>query len=103
VVAILKLNSSNQPTSGNVASVRDVSGMVGDVGAAVEIVSPAYCAQWLFPLPVSVAAVLDSVAGQRQEMSVNVDSVIFKSGMVETVEVAVEIVSSRSNVLPLPL
>jgi hypothetical protein len=40
-----------------------------------------------------VAAVLNSVGGQRLEMSGNVDNVIFKSGLVENVGVKVEIAS----------
>ncbi len=39
------LISGNQPTSGNVGSARDVSGMVGNVGVAIGIVSPAHCVQ----------------------------------------------------------
>ena len=35
------LNVGNQPKSGNIGSVRDVSGMVTNVGVAVEIASPA--------------------------------------------------------------
>ncbi len=38
------LISANQPTSDNVRSARDVSGMVANVGVAVGIVSPAHCA-----------------------------------------------------------
>ena len=81
MVAIL--NSGNQATSGNVGSVRDMSSMVANVGVAVAIVSPAHCVQQLFPLPVSVAAILKSVGGRRRKMSGNVDSVISKSGLVE--------------------
>ena len=77
------LNSGNQPTSGNVGCALDVSSMVVNVGVAVGIVSPAHCGQELFPHPVSVAAILKSVGGRRREMSGNVDSVIFKSGLVE--------------------
>ncbi len=55
------LNSGNQSTSGNVGSVRDESGIVANVGVAVGIVSPAHCVQYLFPLPVSVAAILNPV------------------------------------------
>jgi hypothetical protein len=47
----------------------------------------------LFSLPASVAAILNSVVDQRQEMSGNVDSVISKSGLVESVRIAVEISS----------
>ncbi len=63
VVAIL--NSGNQPTSGNVGSVRDVSSMVANVEVAVGIVSPAHYVQSLFPLPVSVAAILNLVGGRH--------------------------------------
>ena len=60
--------------------------MVDNVArVAVGIVSPAYSVQQLFPLSVSVAAILNSVDGRRREMSGNVDSVIFKSGLVENV------------------
>ena len=103
MVAIL--NSGNQPTSGNVGSVRDVSSMVANVGVAVGIVSPAHCGQLLFPLPVSVAAILNLVSGRRREMSGNVDSVISMSGLVENVGAEVEIASiyqAVSKLLPLP-
>jgi len=39
------LNFGNQPTSGNVGSARDVSGMVANVEVAVGIVSAAHCVQ----------------------------------------------------------
>ncbi len=71
MVAIL--NSGNQATLGNVGSVRDMSCMVANVGVAVAIVSPAHCVQQLFPLPVSVAAILKSVGGRRRKMSGNVE------------------------------
>ncbi len=87
------LNSGNQPTSSNVGDAWDVFSMVVNVGIAVGIVSPAHCGKKLFPLTVSVAAILKSVGGRRREMSGNVDSVIFKSGLVENVGVEVEIAS----------
>ncbi len=96
------LNSGNQPTSGNVRRVMDVSSMVANVG----IVSPAHRCQYLFPPPVSVAAILKSVVGRRRKMSGNVDSAIFKSGLVENVEVEVEIAllsQAVGKLLPLPL
>ncbi len=99
------LISGNQPTSGNVGSARDVSGMVANVVVAVGIVSPAHCVQYVFPLPVSVAAIFKSIDGRRREMSGNVDSVVFKSGLVENVGVEVEIASLSQSVqklLPLP-
>ncbi len=52
-----------------------------------------------------MAAILKSVDGRRLEMSDNVDSVILKSGLVENVEVEVEIASLSEAVqklLPLP-
>ncbi len=67
--------------------------MVANVGVAVGIMSPAHCGQLLFPLPVSVAAILNSVGGRRREMSNNVDSVRSMSGLVENVGVEVEIAS----------
>ncbi len=75
------LNSGNKPTSGNVGDDWDVFSMVVNVEVAVGIVSPAHCGKKLFPLPVSVAAILKSVGGgRRREMSGNVDSIIFMSG-----------------------
>ncbi len=103
MVAIL--NSGIQPTSGNVGSVRDVSSMVTIVEIAVGIVSPVHCDQQLFPLPVSMAAILNSVSGRRQKVSGNVDSVISKSGLVENVGVEVAIASISQAVqkfLPFP-
>jgi hypothetical protein len=79
--------------------------MVANVGVAVGIVSPAHCDQLLFPLPVSVAAILNSVSGRCREMSGNVESVISKSGRVEIVGVEVEIASiyqAVQKLLPLP-
>ena len=61
--------------------------MVANVGVAVGIVSPAHFVQCVFPLPVSVAGILNSVVGQHRKMSGNVDSVISKSGLVENVGV----------------
>ncbi len=42
-LAVVILNSDIQPTSGNVGSDRDVSGMVANVGVAVGMVLPADC------------------------------------------------------------
>ncbi len=50
---VIILNSGNQPTSGNVGSVRDVSSMVANVEVSVGIVLPARCVHYLFSLPVS--------------------------------------------------
>ncbi len=99
------LNFGKHSTSGNVGSIRDVSGMVSNIGVAVGIVSPPHCVQWLFPLPVSVAAILNSVDGRHHEMSGDVGRLIFKSGLVENAGVEVEIASLSQAVqklLPLP-
>ncbi len=77
------LISGNQPTSDNVGSAWAVSGMVANVGVAVGIVSPAHSVQELFPLPVSVAAILNSVDDRHHEMSGDIG--ISKSGLVENV------------------
>ena len=61
--------------------------MVVNVGVAVGIVSPAHCVQQLFPLPVSVATILNSVGGRHREMPGKVDSVLSKWGLVENVGV----------------
>ena len=72
--------------------------MVANVWVSVGIVSPAHCGQQLFPLPVSMAAILNSVGGRCREMSGNGDSVISKSGLVENVGEEVEIASlSQAN------
>ncbi len=83
------LNSGNQPTSGNVGAAWGVFSMVVNVGVAVGIVSPAHCRKELFPLPVSVAAILKSVGGRRRKMSGNVDSVFTMSDLVENFGVEV--------------
>ena len=57
------------------------------------IVAQSLTVQKLFRLPVSVAAILNLVAGRRREISGNVDSVISKSGLVENVGVEVKIAS----------
>ncbi len=71
--------------------------MVAIVGLAVGIVSPTHCGEQLFPLPVSVAAILNSVDDRRHEMSGDSGSVISKSDLVENVGIEVEI-SSCSQV-----
>jgi hypothetical protein len=106
VVAIL--NFGKHPTSDNVRSVWDVptAGMVTNVGIAVGIMSPAHCVQLLFPLPVSVAVIFDSVVGQRRKLLGNVESVISASGLVENMGLAIEIPSlsqAIQTLLPLPL
>ena len=70
-----------------------MSGMVANVGVAVGIVSPAHCVQKLFLLPVSVAAILNSVDDRRHEMLGDIGSVISKSGLAKNVGVEIEIAS----------
>ncbi len=79
--------------SSNVRSVRDLPAWWQHVGIAVGIMLPAHCVQLLFPLPVSVAAIFNSVVGQRREMVVNVESVIFTSGLIENMGLTVDIPS----------
>ena len=43
--AVYRADCDNRQTLGNVGSVRDVSGIVSNVGVAVGIVSPAHCVQ----------------------------------------------------------
>jgi len=79
--------------------------MVANVGVAFGIVSPADCVQWLFTLPVSVAAILNQVDDRRQVMSGDIGSVISKSSLVKNVGVEVEIASLSQAVqklLPFP-
>ncbi len=52
------LNSGNYPTSVSIGSLTGVSGIVPNVGVAVEIGSQAQPVQFLFPFPVLVAAIL---------------------------------------------
>ena len=79
--------------------------MVSNAAVAVGIMSPAHCVQWLLSLPVSVSDNLNSVDDRRREISGNVDSVISKSDIVESVGIEVEIASLSQAVqklLPLP-
>ncbi len=87
------LNFGSQPTSDNVDSVIPESGTADNMGVKVVIAAPSPTVQKLFPLPVSVAAILNSVDGRRHEMSGDVGRFIFKSGLVEYVGVEVEIAS----------
>ncbi len=99
------LNAGNQSTSVSVRSVRDVFGRIENVRVAVGIVSPPHFGQRLFPLLVSVTAILNSVNDRRHEMSGDIGSVISKSGLVKNVGVEVEIASLSQAVqklLPLP-
>ncbi len=47
-----------RPMSANVGSDKGRSGMAENVGAAVEIASPSFCFQKLFPFPVRFVAIL---------------------------------------------
>ncbi len=58
-----------RPMSANVGSDKGRSGMAENVGAAVDIASPSFSFQKLFPLPVRFVAILIS---RRQTMSSNV-------------------------------
>ena len=69
------------------------------MGVAVEIVS---LTAFIFLLPVSVAASLNSVVGQRREMSDNVDSVIYPSQTGSKKcgwQLVSRVISSRSKVI----
>ncbi len=98
MAAILNsIDDRRREMSDNVGSVRIVSCIVANIGVAVGIVSPAYFVQQLFPLPVSVAAIWNSVNGRHREMSGNVDNVISKSGLVENVGVEIASLSHPSR------
>ncbi len=78
VVATI-LNSGKYPTSVSIGSVTDVSGIVENVGLAVEIGSQAQPVQCLFPFPVLVAAILifgsgatSDYVGQCQQYGIQV-------------------------------
>ena len=92
------LTLSTLPTSDTVDRVISESSMVENMGVEVGIATPSLTVEKLFPLPVYVAAILRSVGGQHRKMSDNVDSVIFKSGLVENVGVEVEIASISQSV-----
>ena len=79
--------------------------MIENMGVEVGIAAPSHTVEKLFPLPVSVAAILNSVDDRRREMSGKVGSVISLSSLVENVAVDVEIASLSQAVqklLPLP-
>jgi hypothetical protein len=59
----------------------------------------------LFPLPLSIAAIVNLVVHQHRKMSGNIDSIISKSGLVQNMRVAFEIALLSQVVqklLPLP-
>ncbi len=79
--------------------------MVDNMGVAAGIATPSLALQKLFPLPVSLAAILNfgSLASstnvdQRHPRSANVLGVKSKSAMVENVEAAVGIASQSPTV-----
>ncbi len=57
------LNFASRPTSDNVDSVISESGMAENMGVEVGIAMPSLPVEKLFRLPVSVAAILNSVGG----------------------------------------
>ncbi len=76
--------------SGRVGNAISKSGMVGNVGVAVEIASPSVSVQKLFPLPVFTSGfVADYQTSFEFLMSAVVVSAITESGVVENVGVAV--------------
>ena len=79
--------------------VKDVSGLVANIAVAVGIVSPSHGVQSLFPLSVTVAAILNSAVSQRLKMSGNVNSVIFMSGLSWYISLNRVVISSRSKVI----
>ncbi len=87
-------------TSGDVRSNIVKSGMVDNVGIAVGIAAPSFAVQKLFPLPVSLAAILNfgslsssTNVDQRRPTSGSVLSVKSKSGVVENMGAAFGIAS----------
>ena len=81
--------------SGHVVSGIPESGMVTNVGVAVEIASKSVSVQKLFPLPVFASGLWPTF---EFPMLDNVGSVIFWSGMIENVGVAVGIASKSVTV-----
>ena len=66
------------------------SGMVENVGVAVEIALPAHIVQKVFPLPFPLPVFDRHFETGCRLMSGNVGSAISESGMVENIGVAVE-------------
>ncbi len=93
--------------SGQVGSAMSKSGIAENVGAVAGIASPALSIQMLFPLPVSTSGFVADVSDFRcWPMSGRVSGVIFESGIVENVGVAVGIASltlSVQQLFPLPV
>ena len=63
------LCSRCRPTSEVVGSDTSESGLVENVGAAVEIASPSLSVQKLFPFPVCIVAILSSDVARCRDMS----------------------------------
>ena len=79
--------------------------MIDNVGVAVGIATPSLAVQKLFPLPVSLAAILNfsslpssANVDQRLPMPADVLDVKSKSAMVENLEAAVGIASQSPTV-----
>ena len=94
------LNFSSRTTSGNVRGDIVKSGMVDNVGIAVGIATPSLAVKKLFPLPVSLAAILNfgslpssTNVDQCRRTSADVLGVNSKSAIVENLEAAFRIAS----------
>jgi hypothetical protein len=85
--------------SGGVGNNILKTGMVENMGVAVEIALPALSVQKLFPLPVSISGFfIDISSSGYRPTSGGVGSVISKSSMVENVVVAADITSPALSV-----
>jgi hypothetical protein len=90
-----------RPMSGNVGSDIPESGMVTNVGVAVEIASLSASVQELFLLPVSWPTINHILPFRGRPMTGNVGSDISESGVVANVGVAVGTASPSLSVLAL--
>ena len=61
----LEFHFGSRPMSGNVHSVISELGTADNMGLEVGIAVPSLTVHKLFPLPVSVAVILNSVSGRR--------------------------------------
>ena len=84
------LNFGSRKTSDNVGGDIVKSGMVNNVGVAVGIAAPSLAVQKLFPLPVSLSAILNfgnlpssTNVGKCRQTSGSVLSVKSRSGVVD--------------------
>ena len=87
------MNSESWPTSGNIDRPISESGMMENITVEVGFAALYLIVEKLFPLPVSVATMLNSTVHQYLKILGNVDSVILKSGLVENVWIVVQIAS----------